>query len=124
VTYTKLEIIGLAISASLGNLTQCIGLSYLFIKTVDGFEWQETAKKSSKILASSVLAGMATWLSVKFLDIFILDTSRTLYLLILLFITSLLGFTIYLISSSILKIEEFHYYQNQLQKLKHFLYHS
>lgn len=124
VTYTKLGIIGLAISASLGNLTQCVGLSYLFIKTVDGFEWQDTLNKSSKILLSSFLAGLATWLSVKFLDLFILDTSRTIYLLILFIITSLFGFFVYLVSSAFLEVEEYRYYQNQLQKLKHFLSHS
>lgn len=124
VTYTKLGIIGLAISASLGNLTQCLGLSYLFVKTVDGFEWQETVRNSSKIFLSSFLAGLATWLSVKFLDLFILDTSRTIYLLILLIITSLFGLAIYLVSSGFLAVEEYRYYQNQLQKLKRFLSHS
>lgn len=122
VTYTNLGVLGLAISASLSNLAQFFGLSYFFVKTVNGFDWHPVANRSFKIILSGVFGGIGSWFLVRLLDLFILDTTRTLSLLILLLATTSFGFVIYLYASKLLKTEELAYYQERFSKLKHFLY--
>ncbi len=116
VNYTNLEVVGLAISSSLGNIAQLVGLFYFFIKIVDGFDWTKTLKKVNKILFASLIMGISTWLSLKFLDLFVLDTTRVLPLIIVFSISSLFGVIAYLFSAHQLHIEELLDYQKFLNK--------
>lgn len=126
VNYTNLGVVGLAISSSIGNITQLIGLFYFFIKIVDGFDWIKTLKKINQMLFGSLTMGIATWLSLKFLDLFILDTTRVLPLTIVFSISSLVGIFVYFLTSYKLHIEElkdyhkfFIKFQNILKKIFH-----
>lgn len=121
ITFTNLGIVGLAISASFGNLIQCIGLLYSFIKQVDGFDWSKTLTRFNKILISSVLMGIITWLSIKILDLFILDTSKTMNLIFLFGISSFFGFIVYIILVNVFKVEEFEDYRRHLVKFNRFI---
>jgi putative peptidoglycan lipid II flippase len=116
INYTNLEVIGLAISSTLGNITQLVGLFYFFVKIVDGFDWTKTLKKVNKILFASLIMGISTWLSLKFLDLFILDTTRVLPLIIVFSISSLFGLFTYLFSAHKLHMEELLDYQKFLNK--------
>lgn len=107
VNFTQLGVVGLAISVSIGNLIQCLGLLFLFIKAVDGFNWSDISLRFAKIATASFLMGFATWFSLKIIDLFVLDTSRTFNLFALFTSTSLFGLFIYFLSSHILAIEEF-----------------
>jgi putative peptidoglycan lipid II flippase len=111
VNFTDLGIIGLAISASLGNLVQMFGLMYLFIKVVNGFNWTEMLGKFNKVLISTIIMGLFSWLSIKIFDLFVLDTSRAINIIYIFIISSVTGLISYIISSKILKIEEFEDYQ-------------
>jgi putative peptidoglycan lipid II flippase len=122
VNFTDLGVIGLAISASIGNLIQLFGLLFMFIKIVDGFNWFSLFAKFYKILVSSTLMGVASWLSIKFLDLFILDTSHFLPVLILMTISSLIGITVYIFAVIFLKIEEVKDYQKYFFKFKDFIF--
>lgn len=124
VNYTNLGVVGLAISASISNLIQLAGLLMMFIKLVDGFDWLLMFTKFYKILISSVLMGITSWLSIKFLDIFILDTSRAIPVLILMLISSLIGVFTYIFSVRFLKLEEINDYQKYYLKFKDFIFHK
>ena len=119
VSFTKLGIVGLAISASIGNLIQFFGLLYLFIKKVDGFQWATIGLKTIKISISSTLLGLSVWVSIRLLDLFVFDTSRTLSVVVLFSVTSLVGLIIYLISSYLLHVDELNDFIN-LFKRKYF----
>ncbi len=118
VKFTHLEVIGLAISSTIGNIIQTIGLFYFFIKIVDGFDWVNTLKKINKILFASLIMGIFTWLSLKFLDLFILDTTRTIPLLIVFSLSTLFGAIVYLYTVKIFNLEEIKDYQKYFLKLK------
>ncbi|MFA5750185.1 MAG: murein biosynthesis integral membrane protein MurJ [Candidatus Shapirobacteria bacterium] len=122
IKFTNLGIIGLAISATIGNIIQLVGLLYCFVKAVDGFDWILTLKKVNKILLASLIMGFSTWASLKFLDLFILDTSRTLNLATVFSISSIFGIVVYSFVSKILKIEEFSEYQKYFFKFKDFVF--
>jgi putative peptidoglycan lipid II flippase len=122
INFTNLGVIGLAISSTVGNLIQTIGLFYFFIKIVDGFNWLKTLKKINKILLSSLFMGLSTWTMLKFMDLFLLDTTRTIALAIVFSISSLIGFIVYIYSVKLLKIDEYQDYQRYILKFKKFLF--
>ncbi len=122
VNFTSLGVIGLAISASIGNLIQTFGLLIMFIKIVDGFNWSTMFGKFYKILISSVLAGVVSWLAIKFLDLFILDTSHSIPVLILMVISSIAGIITYVFASIFLKMDEINDYKNYFFRFKDFIF--
>lgn len=122
VNFTSLGVLGLALSSSIGNIVQLLGLLYFFIKIVDGFDWISTLKKINKILIASLLTGLFSWISMKFLDLFIFNTSRTVNLAIVFSFSSTLGLIMYFVSAQFLRIEEFQDYKKYLLKIKGFLF--
>jgi putative peptidoglycan lipid II flippase len=124
VHFTSFGVIGLAISASIGNLIQLFGLLIMFIKVVDGFNWSLMFSKTYKILISSILMGVSSWLVIKFLDLFILDTTHVLPVLILMIVSSIVGLITYILSVCFLKLEEVKDYQKYYFKFKDFIFHK
>jgi peptidoglycan biosynthesis protein MviN/MurJ (putative lipid II flippase) len=113
-----LGILGLAVSESLGNVIQCFGLLYFFVRAVDGGGWGSTAYKFLKIFIASIIFASSTWLAIKFLDLFVLDTTKTLSLSILFVLSSLFGFICYLLSAKFLNVEEFKEYGRLVTRFK------
>lgn len=118
VNFTNLGVIGLAISSTVGNIIQTIGLFYFFIKIVNGFDWINTLKKINKILLASLTMGFSTWVSLKFMDLFVLDTTRTIPLAIVFSTSTLFGIFIYFYTVKVLKLEELQDYQKIILKFK------
>jgi len=121
VNYTDLGILGLAISVSLGNITQCFGLFYMFIQTVDGDGWSTTYFHYLKIILAAVGMGFISWLSLQALDMFVLDTSKTINLIVLTSVASTVSVIFYAIFAKTLGIEEFHDYVKYFNRFKNFL---
>lgn len=122
ITFTNLGVVALAISSSVANIVQLTGLLFMFVKVVDGINWLITLKKLNKILLSSLLLGITTWISLKALDVFILDTSKTIYVIIVFLISTLIGVSSYIFSAKLLKLEEVNDYRRYLGKFKRFLF--
>lgn len=122
INFTNLGVLGLAISSSITNIVQLIGLLYFFIKIVDGIDWSITIKKIYKIILASFMTGFFTWVSMKFLDLFVFNTTRVIPLTIVFIISSTFGVFIYFLITSVLKIEEFQDYKKYFQKIKSFLF--
>ena len=118
VNYTPLGILGLALSASLGNLAQFIGLTIFYLRAVDGHEWVETVNRAGRILLCSVFMGFVTWASHRFFDLFLLDTSRTLNLVVLFTVTSALGVASFLAACHFLQVSEYQELKLTLFRLK------
>lgn len=116
VNYTDLGILGLAISASLGNLTQCFGLFYSFIKIVDGSGWEKTYMHYFKIILASTVLGFTSWSCMRFFDMFVLDTTRTLNLIILSSISVVISLIFYYYTAKILNISEVDDYRHYFRK--------
>jgi putative peptidoglycan lipid II flippase len=121
VSFTSMGIVGLAISASIGNLVQCIGLFWLFVLRVDGDGWREMLSSFNRILISSVLCGLVSWLTIRILDVFILDTSKTINVM-LVFGTSVVTGTIsFLVFTWLFHSPEFLYIKSSFRRLFRFL---
>jgi putative peptidoglycan lipid II flippase len=121
VNYTNLGIVGLAISASLGNVVQCFGLFYLFVKIVDGKGWIKTYLHLTKILTVCVIMGLSSWLSLRVLDVFVFDSSKTINLIVLSSISSIVGIVSFLATAKILALEELEDYLRYSRRLRSFI---
>lgn len=98
-------ILGLATATTLSSLIQA-GLLFSYLdKKVGKFEKKELIDGLSKMMPAAGLTGIILWLSMRFLDQ-VLDTSRTLPLLILTIAATTLGLITYLVLAKIFKIKE------------------
>ncbi len=122
INFTNLEVLGLALSSSITNIVQLTGLLYYFIKIVDGIDWSATIKKIYKIIIASLITGFFTWISMRFLDLFVFNTTKTIPLVVVFSISSFFGVFIYFLSAKILRIEEFQDYKKYYLKTRGFLF--
>jgi hypothetical protein len=66
--------------------------------------------------------GITSWFSIKFLDLFILDTSRVISVLTLTMISSMVGVITYIFFVKFLRLEEIKDYQKYYFKFKDFIF--
>ncbi|MFA5827801.1 MAG: murein biosynthesis integral membrane protein MurJ [Candidatus Shapirobacteria bacterium] len=118
INFTSLGVIGLAISASLSNIVQFVGLFWLFIKKVDGFYWDDVFKRFGKMVFASLLTGLISWGLVKLLDVFVLDTSKTTNLVMLFSVSTFFGIFVYFVISHWLMVQECRDFEKYFIKLK------
>jgi len=118
VNFTTLGVIGLAISASISNIVQFTGLSWFFIQKVDGFDWDDFIKKFGKIIFASILTGLISWGLTRLVDLFVLDTSKTVNLVILFSISSCLSILVYVLISRWFQVDEYHDFEKYFLKFK------
>jgi len=121
IKFTSLGIVGLAISASIANIIQCLGLFALFIWRVDGQGWEKMFFSFSRIVLSSILCGLTSWLTLRFLDLFILDTSKTLNVLLIFGLSIVSGLFSFLIFTWLFRSPEFLRFKSYFQRFFHFL---
>lgn len=121
VTFTNLGIVGLAISASIGNIVQCVGLFWLFVLRIDGHGWRELFVNFNRILISSILGAFVSWFTIKFLDLFILDTTRTFNVLLVFVFSVATGLISYLFFTWIFKSPELLYIKSYFRRFCRFL---
>ncbi len=122
INFTNLGVIGLAISSTITNIIQMLGLFYSFIKIVDGFDWVQALHRLNKMLLASLSMGLSAWLSLRFLDLFVLDTTRTVALSLVFSASSLVGIIVYVFVSDLLNIKEIGDYKKYLTKFKRFVF--
>lgn len=109
-------ILGLAAANSLTNLMYAILLILFLDKKIGGLLQSVVLKPLLKIFLATILAGFALWLPMRFLDRFILDTTRTVNLIILTLVTLLVGGGIYLLFSRLLKINQLNHFLAVLKR--------
>lgn len=71
-----------------------------------------------KMIGISFVTGLGLWLPMRLLDQFIFDTTRTIPLIILTLVTSVIGISIYLGLSYLLRIEQLSTFVNLFKRIK------
>ncbi|NMC35545.1 murein biosynthesis integral membrane protein MurJ [Candidatus Beckwithbacteria bacterium] len=102
----KFGVIGLALSFTLAGIFQAILLFSFLNKKIHYLPISEWGLPIFKMLIATVLTGVSLWLPMRLLDRFILDTTRTINLLVLTVVAGACGFIVYLVFSKILQIKE------------------
>jgi len=121
INYTTLGIAGLALGTSLGDLSQCIGLVICFVFLVKGFNWPDISNRFLLMIFTSTIGGFFAWMTMRYLDNYILNTTRVFDVLVVFGISSMVGLFAYVIASYYLRINELNMYLRQISKLKHFI---
>ncbi|MDP3998444.1 MAG: murein biosynthesis integral membrane protein MurJ [bacterium] len=105
-TFTlRWEILGLATATSLSSFLQAILLFYYLDRKVN-FDKSIILKPFLKMGAATLATGIFLWIPMKILDRFILDTTFTINLIILMSTATIVGLLVYLAFSWLFRIQE------------------
>jgi len=107
-------ILGMSLSMSLSNALNFLILYLVIRSTIPSLG---ISKEIIKMLFVSVLTAFALWIPMRLLDQFVFDTTRTVPLLILTAIVSLIGLTVYFGLAFLLKVNQFADVRNLFIKL-------
>jgi len=102
----SLGVQGLAWAVTLASLFQASLLLIFLNRTIGGFNKEEFFIPLTKMGVATVLTAVALWVPMRFLDEFILDTTRTINLVVLTVIATFSGMMVYFVLSYFLKIAE------------------
>jgi putative peptidoglycan lipid II flippase len=83
-----LPVWSMAIAFSVAISANVLVLLYLFYKKIEGFNIMHLIMETGKIYLASVLSALVSYPLMKILDVFVLDTSRTINIFFLLVITT------------------------------------
>jgi putative peptidoglycan lipid II flippase len=112
----NLDVVGLALAISVSSFIQAIILFFLLNKKIGNLALATINISLFKMVLASLLMGISLWTPMRLLDQFILDTTRTIQLIILILVASGIGFMVYLSFSKILQIEELDQFLGILKK--------
>ena len=91
-----LEVWSLGLSASVASILNAILLLYFLDKKIGFFNRYQLFFPAVKIFLSGAVSGIALYIPIKLLDQLVFDTTKTINLLMLTGISTLVGFSVYL----------------------------
>lgn len=118
VTNLKLGVWSIALAYTITSVMDAFLLIIFLGKKVGKFDNKKLFIPLTKILWSTAIMGVTLYLPMKFLDNFVLDTTRTINLLILTVIAGITGMATYLLITHLLKVEEIELFYKLLRRLK------
>lgn len=101
----KLSIVWLAFAYSIANITNAILLFYFLDRRI-GFDKKELAWPAFKMFLISLVTAVALYVPMKLLDQLVFDTTRTVGLILLTSVATLVGLSVYISLSWLFKIPE------------------
>ena len=101
----KLSIVYLALAYSIGNLINAFTMLYFLDKKVK-FQKKELLLPPTKMVFISILTAISLYIPLKLLDQLVFDTTRTVGLILLTGIATIVGLTVYISLSIILGVKE------------------
>jgi len=102
----NLQVLGLALATSVVSIIQTLVLLMLLESKVPFVSKKSFFIPVAKMVLATILMAVALWLPMRFLDQYVLDTTRTLQLLLLTGAAGISGMVVYLSLTYFLKIEE------------------
>ncbi len=101
-----LGIESIAIAYSIATIINFLFLFLLLDRKIKGFKKMPLIRSISKIFISTFFMGFALYIPIKLLDQLVFDTTRTINLLLLTGISSMIGFSLYLFLTWFLNVKE------------------
>jgi putative peptidoglycan lipid II flippase len=111
-----MDVAGLGLAISIAGIIQASLLFTVLTRKIGGFSISDSLLPFVKMMIATVLTGISLWVPMRFLDEFILDTSRNIDLIILTAAASACGLLVYTGFSKILKIEELDHFLNMFKR--------
>lgn len=113
----KLDIVGIAWALTISSIFHFITLLFALSKKVGGFDTKSFLEPIAKMGVASLITGLFLWIPMQLLDQFVLDTTRVIPLLILTGVVIIIGFTVYIILSKVMSIDELSEFKKLAQKI-------
>jgi putative peptidoglycan lipid II flippase len=117
-TYQFGKVSYLAFASSVAGIFSFLTLLYLLDRKVGRFDRKRLVLPAVKTFLASVVMGISIYFPVKLLDAFIIDTKKTINLIILVVFVTLIGLSLYLLVTWWLKSEELNMFTKFLSKFK------
>ncbi len=116
----SLGVRGLALAISLASFLNASLLFFFLNRLINGFSMPSLVIPFIKMSFATLITGFALWIPLRLLDRFILNTAKTIQLIILVAIVTITGMSAYLLLSKILKIKELNSFIRLLKRLTNF----
>ncbi len=107
----------LALSFSITSFLDFVVMFTLLARKLEGLTLGALAKPALKIGLAGALMGICLYIPMKFLDIVVLDTTRTVNLIVLTGVAGSIGFSVYLFFTWLLKVPEIELFYKVLRRL-------
>lgn len=102
----KMGVESVALAYSIANIVNIIVLFFLLNAKIGGFDMKNVLTSFGKILLATFFTGFALYIPIKLLDQLIFDTTRTVGLIFLTGISSLLGLSFYVFLTWLFNVKE------------------
>lgn len=112
----KLPIIYLALAYAFANIINFSLLLYLLDRRV-GFDKKELLIPAIKMVFISLLTAVSLYVPMKLLDQLVFDTTRTINLILLTGIATIVGLSVYMLFSWLLKVKEFFIFRHFAKRI-------
>ena len=117
VTNLRLEVWAVAMAFSITSFMDTIILFFLLDKKVEGFDKKSIVVPFLKISSAAIIMAFMLYIPMKFLDNYVLDTAKTLNLIVLTAIAGVVGTGAYLLLTHLFKVKEIELFYKVLKKL-------
>ena len=107
----------IALAGSISTILDMFLMLALLSKKVGGFGKRALMLPFFKIGVSAIFMGLSLYIPMKLLDIYVLDTTKTINLIILTIVVSIAGFFSYVIFTSLFKVDEVQLLYKLLKKM-------
>lgn len=106
VYFYHLEVWSLALSTSIASILQLVFLLFFLHKKIDLFTRLELYLPTVKIFLAGAVTGLALYIPIKLLDQLVFDTTRTINLILLTSISTIVGLSVYFFLAWFLEVAE------------------
>jgi putative peptidoglycan lipid II flippase len=113
------EVWSLGVAYAVATNLSFILLLVFLNKKIGGFDRQKLIFPAFKMILAAMVAAVALYIPIKALDQLVIDTTKTVNLIVLTSIASFFGLGIYLILVYLLEVEELATYINLIKRLTH-----
>ncbi len=107
----------ISLGASLGAFFGMFILTIALLRKIGGVSLDSFFKPTLKIGAAGVFMGLSLYIPMKLLDIYVLDTTKTVYLVVLAVVVSVVGLFSYVFFTRLLKVREIELFYKLLRKM-------
>jgi len=112
-----LNIGAIAVAYSIGSILNFLILFIFLDRKIKGFNKSTILRNVTKITFASVCMAFALYIPIKLLDQLVFDTTKTINLIMLTGISSVIGLALYILLTWLLKVEEAHVFLLLFRKL-------
>jgi len=113
----NLGVLGLALAISITSFFHASVLFFFLSRILGGFNKKDLFIPFVKMSLATIITGFALWIPLRVLDRYILNTTKTINLLILTVLTTTIGLSVYLVLSKIFKIKELNSFISLIKRI-------